>query len=79
MAEWGDRMIILACNYGLLTLDKKTKKTTTLLTDNMIQDVAVVQDKIWAGSSGGGLFSYNIRTHIIKKYDTRHGLISICE
>ena len=76
MAEWGDRMIILACNYGLLTLDKKTKKTTTLLTDNMIQDVAVVQDKIWAGSSGGGLFSYNIRTHIIKKYDTRHGLIS---
>ena len=54
----------------------KSKRTTTLLTDNMIQDVAVVQDKIWANSSGGGLFSYNIRTHIIKKYDTRHDLIS---
>lgn len=76
MAEWGDRTIVLACNYGLLMLDKDTKHLTTLLTDNMIQDIAVVQDKIWAGSSGGGLFSYNIRTHTIKKYDTRHGLIS---
>ncbi|MDH6305299.1 signal transduction histidine kinase/DNA-binding response OmpR family regulator/ligand-binding sensor domain-containing protein [Parabacteroides sp. PF5-5] len=76
MDEWGDRTLILACNYGLLTLDKETKERTVLLTDNMIQDIAVVQDKIWAGSNGGGLLSYNIRTHETEKYDTRHGIIS---
>ncbi|WP_321480467.1 response regulator [uncultured Bacteroides sp.] len=76
MAEWGDRMIILGCNYGLVMLDKETKKLTKILTDNMIQDVVVVQDKIWAGSSGGGLFSYNIRTHTVKRYDTSNGLTS---
>lgn len=76
MDEWNDRTLILGCNYGLLALDKETKELTTLLTDNMIQDIVVVQDKIWVGSNGGGLLSYNARTQETEKYDTRHGLIS---
>lgn len=76
MDEWDDHTLILGCNNGLLLLDKNTKKLTTLLTNNMIQDVAVVQDKIWVGSNGGGLLSYNMRTNAVEKYDMRQGLIS---
>ena len=70
-----DKMLI-ACNYGLLTLDKNTGKYETLFGNCFVQDVVVIGHELWVGSSGEGLIQYDYEKKTLKKYTVEAGLLS---
>ena len=68
--------ILLACTYGLLLLDKNTEEIEYLSDNILVQDICVVNDNIWAATSGDGLIMYNYNDKTTKKFTTESGLPS---
>ncbi len=68
--------LLLACAYGLLSLDKSTGESEILVNNVLAQDIVIIDDDIWIATSGSGLIQYNTLNRTVKKYTTQSGLSS---
>lgn len=76
IVEFDDNTLILVSFDKLLAFDKNTKKHNVILSDNLLEDVAVVDSKVWAAIRGKGLVAYDMNTRKLSNYDISHGIIS---
>lgn len=76
LIELSSDKILLACNYGLLSLEKNTGEYDLLFENCFVQDAVVIGDDIWAGTSGEGLIHYDYTNRTVKKYTVEAGLLS---
>ena len=75
-AELSADKLLLACDYGLVLMDKRTEYKEVLLNDCLVQDILIIGDDIWLATSGNGLVCLNYKTRDIKKYTIESGLTS---
>jgi len=75
-AELSPNEILLGCSYGILLLNKQTGEKKNLVSDIVIQNLLVLGEDVWIATSGEGLWVYNYKSGIIKKYGTELGLPS---
>lgn len=75
-AELSPDSLLLACDYGLILMNKKSGKKEVLLADCLVLDILILGDNIWLGTSGDGLIQFNYKNGKIKRYTTDSGLIS---
>lgn len=76
VVEYDDNTLILVSFNNLVTFDKVTKRYNVIFTDNLLEDVAVVDDKVWISLRGKGLISYDMNSREVASYDIAHGIIS---
>lgn len=75
-AELSPTKLLLACDYGLIVMDKNSGEKDVLLNDCLVQDIYVNGDDIWLATSGDGLIYMNYKTRQTEKYTTESGLTS---
>lgn len=75
-AELSSDKLLLACDYGLIVMDKNSGKKENLLNDCLVQDIYINGNDIWLATSGNGLIYMNYETKKTKKYTTESGLTS---
>ena len=75
-AELSSDKLLLACDYGLISMNKNTGNKDLLLNDCLVQDILINGDDIWLGTSGNGLVYFNYKTRNSKKYTLESGLTS---
>lgn len=68
--------MLLACTYGLTSLDKATGKTEILVNNILAQDITIIGNNVWIATSGSGLIQYDIINRTIERYNTQSGLLS---
>lgn len=68
--------LLMACTYGLLSLDKSTGKSEVLVHNVLVQDITTIDDDIWMATSGSGLIRYNTKNRTTEKYTSQSGLLS---
>ena len=73
MAELNDSTILLGSTNQLLALNTRTREYPAIVSNHIIRDIDIYDDKIWIGSSGSGLICYDLKTGKTEKYDTRRG------
>lgn len=76
LVEFDDSTLILASFNKLVSFDKNTKEPTVILSDNLLEDIAVVGNKVWVAHRGNGLMSYDMTTKEAKNFDISDGIIS---
>jgi signal transduction histidine kinase/ligand-binding sensor domain-containing protein/DNA-binding NarL/FixJ family response regulator len=76
IVQYNDSLMLLACSYGLVQLNKNNGEYTTLVENYIVNDIWVGNNEIWLGTSGAGLVCYNTDSHITKTYTTANGLTS---
>ncbi|MDR2915937.1 MAG: response regulator [Tannerella sp.] len=76
LEELSSGKMLLACNYGLLSLDKHTGGYEVLFENCFVQDVVVVGRDIWVATSGEGLVQYDYENRTMNKYTADSGLVS---
>lgn len=76
LMEISSTKMLLACSYGLLSLEKNTGEYDILFEGCFVQDAVVVGNDIWAGTSGEGLIQYDYTNRSVKKYTVAAGLLS---
>jgi len=64
------------CPDGLLLLDKQTGKEKLLLSHCLVNDIAVYDGKVWAGTKGDGLVSYDLKNGHTRYFTMKSGLPS---
>lgn len=75
-AELSSDKLLLACDYGLISMNKNTGNKELLLNDCLVQDILINGNDIWLGTSGNGLVYFNYKTRNSKKYTLESGLTS---
>ena len=75
-AQLSPTQILVGHSYGLSMLDKQEGTIKDILPDIVVQDILVLDTKIWICSSGEGLIEYDFKTGITNKYTTKMGLPS---
>ncbi len=73
---------ILALGYANLGLKFFNIKTRTFqkaifpeeLKNIVIQDLKIINDILWIGTLGEGLMAYNLRSGVLRKFSTDHGI-----
>lgn len=75
-SELSSDVILLACTYGLISLNKNTGEFETLLNNRNVQDIVIVGDNIWVSTAGDGLLCYNYKKKKIEKFSTEAGILS---
>jgi Signal transduction histidine kinase len=68
--------ILLACTYALCLLDKKTNAQQILYGEYFGHDVTVINNKVWVGTRGDGLLSFDSKSKKLQKYTVKSGLPS---
>lgn len=76
IVQYNDSIMLLACSYGLLQLNKNSGQYTTLVNNYVVNDILVKDTEIWFGTNGAGLMCYNYDTADIKTYTSATGLLS---
>lgn len=76
LVEFDDSTLILASFNKLVAFDKNSKESTVILSDNLLEDIAVVDNKVWVAHRGKGLMSYDMKTQEIENFDITNGIIS---
>ncbi|MBK5720331.1 response regulator [Dysgonomonas sp. Marseille-P4677] len=75
-AELSPDKILLGCTFGLCVLDKKEESTQIILDGHIVQDILIMGDDIWLGTSGDGLLCFNLESKSVNKFTTKSGLLS---
>lgn len=68
--------LLLGCDYGLVIMNKNSGEKEVILNDCLVQDILVIGDNIWLGTSGNGLICVNNKTKDIERYTVESGLTS---
>jgi signal transduction histidine kinase/DNA-binding NarL/FixJ family response regulator/ligand-binding sensor domain-containing protein len=76
IVQYNDSLMLLACSYGLVQLNKNSGEYTTLVENFIVNDIWVRNDQIWFGTSGAGLICYSYDVQSLKKFTTANGLLS---
>lgn len=74
--ELSAEKMILACTYGVISLDKKSGRLDVLMDNVLAHDLTVVGDDIWIATSGAGLIRYNYKNKSVERYTTQSGILS---
>lgn len=74
--ELSSNKLLLACTYGLLSLDKSSGTSEILVNNILAQDIVIIGNDVWIATSGSGLIQYNTINRTSKKYTTESGLLS---
>ncbi len=74
--ELDKETMLLGCTYGLLSLDKNTGQTSTLVSGYLVNDILVLDKYVWIGTVGDGLLQYNTLNGAVKKFTSQNGLPS---
>lgn len=74
--ELSPGVILLACTYGLISIDKESGKLNFLILGVTTQDIYVDGKVIWLGTSGDGLLKYDVEKRTTEKFTTDNGLLS---
>lgn len=76
MADLNDSTLLLISSNRLMSLDKRTKQYSTLLSENIIRDLAITDERIWVATSGNGLLCYDLATGKSRAMGTAQGFPS---
>ncbi|MDP4272160.1 MAG: two-component regulator propeller domain-containing protein, partial [Bacteroidota bacterium] len=76
LIEFSSGKMFIACTDGLLLLDKQTGKERLLLSRCIVNDIAVCDGKLWAGTKGDGLISHDLKNGNIHYFTMKSGLPS---
>jgi signal transduction histidine kinase/CheY-like chemotaxis protein/ligand-binding sensor domain-containing protein/AraC-like DNA-binding protein len=76
LMELSPGKMLFDCPDGLLLLDKQTGKEKLLLNHCLVHDIAVCDGKIWAGTKGSGLISYDLKNGTTRYFTMKSGLPS---
>lgn len=68
--------LLMACTYGLLSLDKTTGASEVLVNNVLAQDIIIIGNNVWIATSGEGLIRYDIINRTTEKFTTQSGLLS---
>lgn len=68
--------ILVGLSYGLSLLDKHSGNYQILIPGIPVQDMHIMKDKVWIGTSGEGLIGFDTATGEMEKYDILSGLSS---
>lgn len=74
--EYTDSLMLLACSYGLLQLNKYTGVYNLLVEKYLVNDVLVHNGQIWLGTVGYGLILFDPATKELKNFTVEDGLLS---
>jgi signal transduction histidine kinase/DNA-binding response OmpR family regulator/ligand-binding sensor domain-containing protein len=74
--EYKRGTLLLACSYGLCSLDKKTGVETILKQGFLAQGMTISNGEAWVATRGDGLIRFNLTTKKIVKITTTSGLPS---
>lgn len=76
ITEYSDSIMLLACSYGLVQLNKNTSAYKILIDKHIVEDILPLNDNIWVATSGEGLLRYNMINNNLEKFTTKNGLPS---
>ncbi|MCF8357878.1 MAG: response regulator [Prolixibacteraceae bacterium] len=76
IVQYNDSLMLLACSYGLVQLNKNSGVYSTLVGDNIVSDILVIGDKIWFGTGGNGLLCFHPDSNKVRQFTTENGLLS---
>ena len=76
IVQYNDSLMLLACSYGLVQLNKNNSVYTLLVDDYIITDISIHAKKIWLGTGGDGLLCYSPSSGQIQQFTTANGLLS---
>lgn len=76
LAELDDQRLLVATANSVITLDKHTKQTATLVAGYAIRDISVVGGRLWIATAGSGLLCYDLTDGTLSVHDTTNGLPS---
>lgn len=74
--QYSDSLMLLACSYGVMQLNKNTGNYTLLVDKYIVNDVLVHKGVIWFGTVGNGMVAFNPATKELKQYSVSNGLLS---
>ncbi len=76
LIELSPGKMFVVCPEGLFLLDKQTGKEQQLLGRCLVNDIAVCDGKIWVGTKGDGLISYDLKNGNTRYFTMKSGLPS---
>lgn len=76
IVQYNDSLMLLACSYGLVQLNKNTGIYSTLVENQLVNDILVLDNDIWFGTGGNGLVCFQPESDTIKQFTTENGLLS---
>lgn len=74
--EFSSDKMILGCPYGISELNRQSGSVKILANGYLVQDLVVIENRIWMATIGDGLACYNIYSNRVDKYTMEHGLPS---
>jgi signal transduction histidine kinase/ligand-binding sensor domain-containing protein/DNA-binding NarL/FixJ family response regulator len=76
IVQYNDSLMLLACSYGLVQLNKNSGVYSTLVEDHIVSDILVRDNKIWFGTGGNGLVCFQPGSNEVRQFTTENGLLS---
>jgi signal transduction histidine kinase/CheY-like chemotaxis protein/ligand-binding sensor domain-containing protein/AraC-like DNA-binding protein len=74
--ELNDSTMLMACANGLMSIDKSSGVTETLVPNQSLNDLLVYRDEVWLCTNGDGLLHYNLKNKTLEKITEQAGLNS---